>query len=85
MDHVTITTGIPANEQESSFMNATLQQAGNEHSFSIATHVKVPDHICNQGEAAIRDYLMDILGKAALTDRNLTFEVQLGKNEEVVV
>lgn len=36
---ITVTTGIDAGRQESSFMNATLQSATETHSVSIAVHL----------------------------------------------
>lgn len=45
----TIETGMPGDEQETTFMNATLQSAGFDVEFSIAMHVKIkPEELAEQ-------------------------------------
>jgi hypothetical protein len=74
-----ITTGICGADQESSFMNATLQSAGKGEDgkfaldFSIATHVDVPADI--NTEEDLRDYLHHLFSDAHET---VSFEIQIG-------
>lgn len=72
---LSIETGICGDEQESSFMNATLQShEGLE--FSIATHIDVPPDIKTEEDLArhldwvCRDVLERLCG--------ISFEVQIG-------
>lgn len=60
-DQLWITTGVPGNDQESNFMNATLQTFG-DLEFSVAVHVGMPGNISSQDE--LRDYLSELFGEA---------------------
>lgn len=80
MKGVEIETGICGNDQESSFMNSTLQQHG-ELEFSVGTTVVVPESV--KTEEDLRLYLLDVLGDAVIHTRwvlhnRLRFEVQIG-------
>jgi hypothetical protein len=77
-DLVTIETGIPGDTQESSFMNATLQEVGNDLSMSIASHFQVPDCIAHQGENAVSTFVKSKLNSAASQCVGLHFHVQVG-------
>jgi hypothetical protein len=80
MKGLTIETGICGNDQESSFMNATLQAHG-DLEFSIATYVvSIPPDI--QTEKQLRAYLEYVFG-GLFMDRRLgepgvRFEIQIG-------
>lgn len=80
-EHLWITTGVPGNDQEGSFMNATLQDDAWGHEFSVSIHVAVPFD-CTEDE--LRDYLRDVFQTAIdATDREfaqgtLNVEIQLG-------
>ncbi len=76
---VCIQTGYSEEQQESSFMNATLQGAG-AVAFSIATHITVPDDVSAQGEACVANYLRDALTAAtqAAAEYGLKFHAQVG-------
>lgn len=78
MSGLEIETGVCGNDQEGSFMNATLQSHG-ELEFSIATYVSVPDEITSEGE--LQSYLTLLLGGLlyrADGKSPVSFEVQLG-------
>jgi hypothetical protein len=69
-EHLWITTGVPGDDQESSFMNATLQSTsgpgkgdlGDDLEFSIAVHVGVPGDV--DTEEKLRRYLHDVFQTA---------------------
>lgn len=84
MTKVNIQTGCDEQSQESSFMNATLQGAGTEVAFSIATELDVPESISNQGEQAVAEYLRKVLTIAATAaaEYGLSFDVQVGPSRE---
>lgn len=77
-DLLDITTGIPSREQESEFMNATLQSLGSGLAVSIA--VLLPD-ACN-------DFSQRELVKALkedfkhLTDIGYAVEIQIGPDDD---
>lgn len=73
-----ITLGVPGNDQEGSFMNATLQSTENEPNleFSVAVHVEVPGEI--QDEEALAEYLGGIFGQIRHDHPELHIEIQLG-------
>lgn len=72
-----VTADISEAEQERCFMNATLQ--GNKKiSFSIATHVEVPDDVYDKGQKEVVQYLKDVLGMLAIAAPMVTYEVQVG-------
>lgn len=77
-----IRTGIPASEQESSFMNATLQTRG-DLAFSIAVHVRPPD------TALVSEYLLanylEGLFNGLLRSRDgdrVEIEIEIGPEDE---
>lgn len=80
MTKVKIETGICEASQEGSFMNATLQYAGSDIVFSIATELRIPSAIVAQGELAVAEYIRKTLTKAATAteEEGLEFEVQIG-------
>lgn len=80
MKKVDLTKNCTADEQESGFMNATLQDAGNV-AFSIATHIKIPENVSSQGEDAVSSYLAELLEKASNSVEGLSFTVQTGPAE----
>jgi hypothetical protein len=78
---VSIESGIPAAEQESSFMNATLQDTvGGELSFSVATYIGMPVYY-ETSEGLLEEYLFDLLREIA-AKYPLRFEVQIGPTDE---
>lgn len=79
---VTLETGICAGAQESSFMNATLQSAGPRVAFSIATFVAVPADVIAGGEVAVAGYLNTLLARLATQEPALSFEVQVGPEDD---
>ena len=79
---VTLETGICADAQESSFMNATLQSAGTALAFSIATFIDVPASVIADGEVAVARYLQALLTRVTKQEPALGFEVQVGPENE---
>ena len=79
---VSIESGISSGEQESSFMNATLQSAGVTFAISVATNVDIPDYVLSKGEAAIAGYLEDLLSRAATLVPGLSFDVKVGPEDD---
>lgn len=79
MSTVTIEIGPSADEQMSSFQNATLQNA-DAVAFSVATHVDVPQSVRDQGEQAVGDWLRELLSGGP---EGVTFEVQVGPEDEL--
>lgn len=72
-----IDTGIPGAEQESNFMNATLQKLRDENvDFSVACHIGVGAEV--KTEEQLFDYLADLLGRVTEAFPDLNFEVQIG-------
>ena len=71
-----------ASAQESTFMNATLQGLGNGIAISIATFLNVPDEVTVKGEADTKLYIKEMLSKAAENIPGLTFEVQIGPDDQ---
>lgn len=78
MTPVVLTTGIAEQDQEGSFMNATLQPAGPDLALSIATHFSVPASVAALGEQAVANLVYEALTQAAKATLGLSFEVQLG-------
>ena len=81
--NLTITSGVSGDDQESSFMNATLQHAGDLGlEFSIAVHVNVPADV--KDELDLHYYLRDLFAEAihhtnSIYGRDtLSVEIQLG-------
>ena len=73
-------TGIPEEEQQGSFMNATLQSAG-KTAFSIATYIDIPN-ADKMSESQVAKHISDTLGKAVFGVKGLRFEVQTGRKRE---
>lgn len=72
-----IEDGISAGDQESSFMNATLQDVADyDLSFSVATHIGIPADVTD--EERLRNYLAMILQRVTDLGLGIAFEVQLG-------
>jgi hypothetical protein len=72
--NVTIRAGVPAQQQESSFMNATTQ-THRQFAFSVACYVTVPARIVTE------DQLVEYLrGQLEFAARNMpiAFEVEVG-------
>ena len=78
-DRVQIETGVCGDAQESSFMNATLQQAGNQDriEFSIATYVTVPAEALTD-EDSVADFLEYLLDSICRNHMDISFHVQVG-------
>lgn len=76
---VTIERGIPADQQESSFMNATLQTAG-DSTVSIATYIAVPD---GMSESDVAHHLQAYLRDVTRAFPVLSFHVQVGPTDEI--
>jgi len=79
---VQVKTGISAGSQESSFMNATLQNGSDEVSFSVATCLAIPAFVQSKGEQAIAGHIQDMLSRASTSVPGLTFNVQVGPTED---
>lgn len=79
--NVTVTEGICGEDQQGSFENATLQNAGSYLSVSIATTLAVPDCVADGGEKAAARYIEDALTRASSQVPGLKFDVQIGPNE----
>lgn len=77
---VTINAGTDFDEdaQAGSFMNATLQSAGDAVAFSVATRVEVPEAVYALGIEAVSEFLVDTLEKAICECPMLRFQVQVG-------
>lgn len=77
-ERLKITLGISGADQESSFMNATLQDTANDPNldFSIATHVEVPADITTEDDLA--QYLGGIFGDIIDKHAGVHIEIQLG-------
>lgn len=81
---VRIDRGVPEEDQEGSFMNATLQGVGSSLAMSIATTLLVPDHIANDGEEAVAKFVNNALVFAGNTSSRLRFHVQIGPSRSVI-
>lgn len=70
--------GICGDDQESSFMNATLQRTDNDPDleFSISTHVEIPAFI--RSEEALAGWLGMIFGDFLYERPEVHIEIQLG-------
>ena len=77
-ERLEITLGIPGNDQEGSFMNATLQDTGNDPNleFSIAVHVEIPAEI--KDEESLAEYLGGIFQHVVALHPMLHVEMQIG-------
>ena len=71
-------------DQEGSFMNATLQSAGEAVAMSIATSLEVPVDVIARGQQAIAEYVQTVLSAAAGSCNGLNFEVQIGPSREAM-
>lgn len=83
-DKVVVLYHVDPGDQEGSFMNATLQSAG-DLGFSVATHITLPEHVrSNQRRAAqlIGRICDRMTAAAARNGVTVTFEVQVGRHEE---
>lgn len=76
--------GCAENDQSTSFMNATLQGAGNDLAISIATHIDIPEAVSVKGEQAVAQHLKDQLSSAANAYHGLSFSVQIGPSDSAV-
>ena len=76
-NEIEIREGIPASEQESSFMNATLQSAG-DFAFSVATHVDVPERFAVD-EKRLAAYLHATF---PTLPPNVKIEIELGPEDQ---
>lgn len=70
--------GIPGDDQESSFMNATLQQSSGEPTleFSIATHLDVPKYV--RSEDSLANWLNMVFGDFVHEHPEVEIEIQIG-------
>lgn len=70
--------GIPGDEQESDFMNATLQETANDPNleFSIATHVEIPALI--RSERSLAGWLGMIFEDFIHEHPEVHIEIQIG-------
>lgn len=84
MNKVSIATGCDEEGQESDFMNSTLQGAGNEVAFSIATELDVPKSVYELGEQGVAEYLQKVLtiAASAAAEYGLAFDVQVGPSRD---
>lgn len=83
---VTLSVGSEYDEdaQAGSFMNATLQSAGDEIAFSVATMVKVPGEVVVQGVDAVANYINEVLYAASQASGGLSFEAQVGPSSSAM-
>lgn len=70
--------GVLASDQESAFMNATLQPAPGGIAFSVAVYVDVPAEWT--GEEAVAEYLRGLLSELAGRP-NVQVQVQIGPED----
>ena len=79
---ISVRTSVPARTQESSFMNATLQDIGDDHSISIAVHLpaEAGAGVDLNDEAQVRMMIARHLGDAAAS--GCSVEVQIGPNTD---
>lgn len=82
MSDIDISVGIAEDEQESSFMNATLQSFGERSAISIAIHLPegIGDGIDPNSEREVRSLLAGLFSSAIA--RGCRVEVQLGPNRD---
>lgn len=73
-----ITQNVPESAQESGFMNATLQSAGEKIAFSISTSLTVPKEISDRGQQAVAEFIENALKTASAAVMGLNFDVQIG-------
>lgn len=82
-DRLRIEGGIYGGDQESSFMNATLQAVGMTHGgspvldMSIAVHVDVPQEVAHN-EEKLHDYLQRLFRPLLDDNKNVSVEIQTG-------
>lgn len=81
---VVIDVGPDEEAQESGFMNATLQGAGNKVAFSISTSIDVPKDIIESGQDEIAKFIGDTLTAAASQFRCMSFRAMVGPSREAV-
>lgn len=81
---VTVDAGTDEDQQESSFMNATLQGAGEAVVMSISTSLEVPEDVIANGEASIAKYVQKVLSIAASSCPGLSFQVQVGPSRDAM-
>jgi hypothetical protein len=70
--------GIAGDDQQSSFMNATLQHAGTDFEFSVATNLEIPSIVLAEGKEAITSFIKSTLRRASTVAPGLAFDVQFG-------
>lgn len=75
---VVVDNDVDEDSQESSFMNATLQDASDTVAFSVATTVEVPHDVASLGEQEITGYLSEILSTASTRVPVVQFHIQVG-------
>lgn len=75
---VKIEFGISEFDQEGSFMNSTLQNAGPALAISIATEFDVPESVHINGQWAVAEYLRLTLAPATDAVPGLRFDIQIG-------
>lgn len=81
---IIVKTGIPARKQESSFMNACLQNVSQTHIMSIAVHLP-NDAAAKAGiELEDHDQVAEWLGRifASAIAEGCTVEVQVGPEDD---
>lgn len=78
-DRLQIETGIPGDDQESAFMNGTLQML-TEHNlaFTVQTFVEAPAQVSD--EQQLRAYLVELFRRVAAAEPALSFDIQTGPN-----
>jgi hypothetical protein len=81
MNPITMQTGISANEQESSYMNGTLQTVGDGLAMTIHTYLSVPKGVAAQGQQAVAAYVEAKLNAAHIACPAFSFEVEIGPDE----
>jgi hypothetical protein len=75
-DRLKITTGIRAETQESSFMNATLQSVGD---LAVSVAIMLPDHANDFSQGQLVRMLEEDFKH--LTDIGYEVEIQIGPDE----
>lgn len=79
---VAMVVGPDEEEQESSFMNATLQGAGKHVAFSIATNLLVPETVVAEGLDSVVRHIRYELARATIKCSGLSFVVQVGASRD---
>lgn len=81
---LTVKTNVPASEQESSFMNATLTDVRDNYSISVAVDLpfNIPAHVDLDNRASITAWARDLFASALKAGCMIGVQVGPTKPEE---